>query len=199
MKHLAGVRVVLISPEGPLNSLPVGHIPGSSPGTFLIQEYAFAIVPVPQLLPELLQIGSAKRLTLPRLLSETSISTHSSWPTRHAQNHFRPLPGTSVEAVIIHDLFRTIFASRPANLLTGKLATKDAFVSSAANYSHLLVATHGFFVSDPKHSESREKGQMQSEEDQLFRRDLVTSNPALRSGLVFAGANYEAIAKGSPS
>src|SRR5208337_5439602 len=54
-KHLEGVKVVLVSPDGPLNGLPWAALPGSKQGTFLVHEYAFAVVPVPHLLPELLQ------------------------------------------------------------------------------------------------------------------------------------------------
>ena len=53
--HLEGVKVVLVSPDGPLHGLPWAALPGSHPGTFLVHEYAFAVVPVPQLLPELLR------------------------------------------------------------------------------------------------------------------------------------------------
>ena len=53
--HLEGVKVVLVSPDGPLHGLPWAALPGSNQGTFLVHEYAFAVVPVPQLLPELLR------------------------------------------------------------------------------------------------------------------------------------------------
>ena len=54
-KHLEGVKVVLVSPDGPLHGLPWAALPGSKQGTFLVHEYGFAVVPVPQLLPELLR------------------------------------------------------------------------------------------------------------------------------------------------
>ena len=101
------------------------------------------------------------------------------------------------EATAIHNLFRTAFADRPAELLTGKEATEEAFVSRAPNCSHLLVATHGFFLSEPERKESPGPGQLRSLEAMLFRSDLVTANPALRSGLVFAGANYAALGQGN--
>ena len=41
-------------PTDRCNGLPWAALPGSHPGTFLVHEYAFAVVPVPQLLPELL-------------------------------------------------------------------------------------------------------------------------------------------------
>jgi Tfp pilus assembly protein PilF len=57
-QHLEGVRVVLVSPDGPLNGLPWAALPGSEQGTFLVHEYAFTVVPIPQLLPELRAIRS---------------------------------------------------------------------------------------------------------------------------------------------
>ena len=121
-------------------------------------------------------------------------------PTEAAkrENHFSPLPGTMAEAAAIYDIFRSAFAGRPASMLTGKEATKQTFVSRAPISSHLLVATHGFFLPEPTQSESSGPGPLRSLEDLVFSRELVTSNPAaLRSGLVFAGANYEATGRGS--
>ena len=52
--HLGRPEVVLVSPDGPLNFLPLAALPGQKPGTFLVQEYAFAVAPAPVLLPDLL-------------------------------------------------------------------------------------------------------------------------------------------------
>ena len=48
-------RMVLVSPDGALARLPLSALPGREPGTYLIEERAIAVVPVPQLLPELLE------------------------------------------------------------------------------------------------------------------------------------------------
>lgn len=53
-KHVGDAKVVLYSPDGPLCRLPLAALPGKKPGTFLIHEHACAVVPVPQLLPDLL-------------------------------------------------------------------------------------------------------------------------------------------------
>src|SRR5205823_1035324 len=47
-------RVVLVSPDGPLTRLPFAALPGREPGHYLLEERAVVVVPVPQLLPELL-------------------------------------------------------------------------------------------------------------------------------------------------
>jgi len=61
-----------------------------------------------------------------------------------------------------------------------------------------LVATHGFFLPEPEREQKQglAPGQLHSLEAMLSYRDLVVSNPALRSGLVFAGANYGAVGQG---
>ena len=53
--YLAGIDTVLVSPDGVLAQLPWDALPGARPGTYLIEERAIAVIPVPQLLPELLQ------------------------------------------------------------------------------------------------------------------------------------------------
>ena len=50
---LKGAKIVLLSPDGALGRLPFGALPGKDAGKFLIEEYTLAIVPVPQMIPEL--------------------------------------------------------------------------------------------------------------------------------------------------
>src|SRR5262249_53547287 len=51
---------VLLSPDGALAQLPFAALPGDRAGEFLLHLYGFATIPVPQLLPTLLQ--AEKRL-----------------------------------------------------------------------------------------------------------------------------------------
>jgi len=53
-RYLADAKIVLLSPDGPLCRLAFAALPGESPDTFLIEQQAIAVVPVPQLLPQLL-------------------------------------------------------------------------------------------------------------------------------------------------
>ena len=196
-KHLEGIKVVLVSPDGPLNGLPWAALPGSHPGTFLIHEYAFAVVPVPQLLPELLKGGSDRPADCASLvIGNIDFDAHHRAGEIKSVDQFSPLPGTEAEASAVHELFRAAFAGKPAELVTGKEATKAAFARQAPTCSYLLVATHGFFLPEPKREETRSPGRLRSLDVMLFHRDLVTSNPALRSGLVFAGANYATVGQG---
>jgi tetratricopeptide (TPR) repeat protein len=62
-KHVEGAKVVLVSPDSALATVPFAALPGKKKGTYLIEDLAFAVVPVPQMLPEMLkQKDKAKRL-----------------------------------------------------------------------------------------------------------------------------------------
>jgi tetratricopeptide (TPR) repeat protein len=65
---LHGAKIVLISPDGTLGRLPFGALPGKTPGTFLIEERTLAVVPVPQLIPQLVQEKGRKHLRKKLLL-----------------------------------------------------------------------------------------------------------------------------------
>jgi CHAT domain-containing protein len=52
--HLQGVRTVLVAPDGAVARIPLGALPGRQQGTYLIDEVALAVVPVPQVLPHML-------------------------------------------------------------------------------------------------------------------------------------------------
>jgi CHAT domain-containing protein len=59
------------------------------------------------------------------------------------------------------------------------------------------VCTHGFFLFDANENRPNGQGRSRALERLLFNRDLIIANPAIRSGLVFAGANWAAIGQGS--
>jgi CHAT domain-containing protein/tetratricopeptide (TPR) repeat protein len=197
-KHLKGVKVVLVSPDGPLHGLPLAALPGAKEGTFLIHEYAFATVPIPQLLPDRSR-NDHGRSADPTSLVVGDIDFNAGPDTTESKQdyHFLPLPGTKAEAKSIHDLFLRAFNDRPSELLTGKEATKEAFVHRAPQCSYLLVATHGFFLPEPEQKEPPDLEGGRSLRMLRLRPDVVTANPALRSGLAFAGANREAVGRGT--
>ena len=108
-EHLRGVSVVLVSPDGPLNGLPLAALPGSKEGTFLVHEHAFAVVPVPQLLPELLQAGVGPPAD-PASLVIGNIDFDMPPPLAPGKpgettTSAPPLPGTEAEAAAIHEMF----------------------------------------------------------------------------------------------
>jgi CHAT domain-containing protein/tetratricopeptide (TPR) repeat protein len=197
-KHLEGVKVVLVSPDGPLNGLPLAALPGREPGKFLVHHYAFAVVPVPQLLPDLLA-DKPKQADGPAALVVGDVdfdAAPAAGGAAAAGDRLPPLPGTREEARSVYDLFGKTFPGRPAELLTGNAATKAAFVARASGRSHLLLATHGFFLPEPKPKEDAERGLLRSLRSPLLEPHLAAGYPELRSGLAFAGANRAALGKG---
>jgi tetratricopeptide (TPR) repeat protein/CHAT domain-containing protein len=52
---LAGVKTVIISPDGDLGRLPFAALPGNQPDSYMIEDLFIVLAPVPQLIPELLK------------------------------------------------------------------------------------------------------------------------------------------------
>ena len=113
---------MLISPDGSPQPLPFGALPGKTPGTYLIEERAFAVVPVPQLIPQLVQEEGRKQLRKKLLLlgnvdydaEPNKTPDHLPAPSRnspqqsasHRSADFGPLPGTESEIAAIEELYR---------------------------------------------------------------------------------------------
>jgi CHAT domain-containing protein len=197
-KHLEGVNVVLVSPDGPLNGLPLAALPAREPGKFLVHHYAFAVVPVPQLLPDLLADKARtprERTTL--LLAggidfgevQRGLKTESGrlppLPT------FAELPGSASEVNDLRAQFEDAFAKAPPPVLLRKdKATKAAFLQAAPKAHYLHLATHGFFANeseksalDPAERASLLRGSLG------LRAEVSGRHPGLLSGVVFAGVN----------
>ena len=118
--HLSGVRTVLVSPDGPYLRLSLAALPGKKPGTFVIDDMAIAIVPVPQLLVSqspaplsasgLLLVGDIDFDGDPGASAATNLAAPSPVgggdPERAKRHTFLPLPGTRFEIEAIDDLFR---------------------------------------------------------------------------------------------
>ncbi len=92
--------------------------------------------------------------------------------------YFAPLTGTAVEARAIQLQFPD------AQLLTGRAAT-EAAVKHVNAPSILHIATHGFFLTNPKPPASANS----ANDTRGVQANADTENPLLRSGLALAGAN----------
>jgi CHAT domain-containing protein len=202
-EHLRGVSVVLVSPDGPLNGLPWAALPGSKVGTFLVHEYAFAIVPVPQLLPELLRGKPRLANQQPSLLLAGGIDFGEA-NTRDQETPagklppvpvYRPLPGTESEVNDLEKRFRRTFPQAPPPLVLGEdQATKQAILAALAAapaYRFLHLATHGFFAGESESSillAEQQRAALQRGDLSLLA-GVAGRHPGLLSGLVFAGVN----------
>jgi CHAT domain-containing protein len=192
-KDLDGVKVVLVSPDGPLNGLPPAALPGREPGKFLVHHYAFAVVPVPQLLPDLLVDKPHTPRERPTLLLAGNI--HFGEPCREAKagsNRLPPLPafaalpGSESEVNDLAARFQRAFADAPRPvLLSEDKATKAAFLQAAPKAHYLHLATHGFFANEAEKSalDPAERASLG------LRPEVSGRHPGLLSGVVFAGVN----------
>jgi len=204
-KHLAGVKLVLIAPDGPLNQLPFAALPGKKAGTYLLEEVAVAIIPVPQMLAELLEPPAAPGQGTPSLLvlgdvdfdavsgKSSSLQTPPGMPGMLALSGERSgkafkwnrLPGTVAEMEIIEKIFHKTEPTGPVTLLRAAQASEQVFCTKAPGHDYLHLATHGFFA--PKeierlHIEGPHGWDVENQR-------VVGYHPGLLSGLVLAGAN----------
>lgn len=188
--HLKGIDTLLVSPDGPLGQVPWGALPGDKPGSFLVEQLAIAVIPVPQLLPELLSQKSHRGLPeslllvgdidyggepgMPRDLLATAGANELK---REGQFSFDALPGGLKELEAIDGRYEAMHAARlRATILRGQSATEAAFREQVSRYQWVHLVTHGFFAPDAFRLRLS---------DSLF----APSSPGLMSGLAFAGAN----------
>ncbi|MDA1231386.1 MAG: CHAT domain-containing protein, partial [Planctomycetota bacterium] len=212
-ERLNSAKTVILCPDRALSRIPFGALPGKDAGTYLIEEYRLACIPVPQLLPDLMQrADQAKRLKGDLLLigdvdyssdSTIALTTTEKKPRRRdvddvlSEMQFTPLDETAGEIATIKELYEQVFEIQPdsIHLLRKAAATEAAFRLQAPKHELLHVATHGFFA-DPSllsnetaaASEDGSRGGLFGA-DTRMKRFVKSYSPGLLSGLALAGAN----------
>ena len=195
--HLAGTRILLVSPDGPISRFPLAALPGRSPSTFLIEDLAIAVVPVPQLLvaesptnpstSRLLLIGDIDFGADPGPASSPMDSRARGAGVRGTgpsarRPAFQPLPDTRREIESIRDRFTAAHPGAASRVLRGAEATEAAFRSALPGSRYVHLATHGFFIPLPA-TPIREGAYWMSPQA------LAGHNPGLTSGITLAGVN----------
>lgn len=207
--HCRGAKIVLVSPDGAVAQLPFAALPGERPDQFLLHDFAFATIPVPQLVPRMFAARPVKAdadETLPSLLLVGDVnyggepgkaddgSRALNSVTRSALiGGFSPLPSAFDEITSISGRFRRRFGQAKIDLLDQDLATEAAFRQHAPQHRWIHVSTHGFFA-PPQLNSALNPGESKSPEATLFDRDGVGGvHPGLLSGLAMSGANLKAL------
>jgi CHAT domain-containing protein len=189
---LGGCDSVLISPDGVLCALPWCALPGSKPGSFLIEEVAIAhLTSARQLLPVGTRAASSGLLALGGLDYGKGVSAARGWD---------PLPGTTLEARALVQLHQERFPrGRPARLLEGAAIDKTALAAvlhpgkGEPAWRQIHLATHGYFDPISKTAlalatrGAGERAGLPAEEAAGLHLD-----PLLGCGLVLSGANQDA-------
>jgi CHAT domain-containing protein/tetratricopeptide (TPR) repeat protein len=213
-KHLEGVATVLVSPDGATARLPIAALPGKEAGTYLIEERALAIIPVPRDLPALLAEpqpppgsepkaeGAAPALLLvgdvdfgsaPGAAAPTVASRSAALSRAGAWAGFAPLPATRGEVLAVRDSFERRFRRARADILREDEATEAAFRNEAPAHRYLHLATHGFFAPPGLRSaldpDPAKPGRGPGAIDPFGGQGIVGFHPGLLSGLALAGAN----------
>lgn len=159
--HLRGCKTLLFSPDGYLTRFPLGVLPGREPGSFLIEDIGIAVIPVPQLLPEIVRQSSGPQATVPSMLligdvDYNAVPGQSTAPDQPAVAKeqfeggqlltFEPLKATGPEVESLAQRFQQHFPDARVCLFEKSAATEAAFRETAPQSKWLLVATHGFFA-----------------------------------------------------
>lgn len=207
---LENTQTVLVSPDGVLGRFPLVALPGKTAGSFLLEERAIAIVPVPQALVSLLARDVTNRPEVDGNLLVLGDVDYDSLPGNIESSpkkkfgrqlaglrgadwrNFTPLPATRGEVATIDKLYRGLFGDAGVTVLEQTQASEARFRQEATRHKFLHIATHGFFAPESlrsalEHSVTRSVGSGPENGAQRY----VGVPPGMLSGLVFAGANRE--------
>ena len=202
--HLSGAKMVLISPDGVTARFPWLALPGKTPGSYLIEDTAIAVLPIPRLLPEALANKQQARNETPSLLlvggvdfgADPGLAGGVAIDRGAARSdgpmHWPPLPGTLMEVAGVKATFERHYPQAVPLELTGAAATKQAVREQMTKCRNLHFSTHGFFapagIKSALNNNSRQT--TLGFGDMLTWQDVVGFHPDLLSGLVLAGANH---------
>ena len=224
--HLSGADTILFSPDGPLCRFPLGALPGAKPDTYLIEERTIVVLPLPRLLPQLVESADADRSkSEPESLllvgdveyggspGHGDLVASRTAPLSQSLHSFARLDHSAAEVAAIQLSFSRHFKKAPVDLLLGEEATESAFRQQAATHRWLHLATHGFYdppqlralgaaaavaenPNDRKPADKRPAANPVPQQTELAQNKLEEYHPGLLSGLALAGANSQAVKPG---
>ena len=207
-KHLEGIRLVLLSPDGATAKLPLAALPGRENGKYLIEEVSVVVVPSPSQLAYLgispagardsgdvsllvigdVDFGAAAGSSRAEANQEVALVQRSA--PRFGNTTFSPLPGTGLEVKSIAALFRERFAKGRLSEMLGADATESHLRESGPGHRYLHLATHGFFAPElSPASPATSQAERKLPEDAEPSEKISELHPGLLSGIALAGAN----------
>ncbi len=186
-KELEGIKTIYYSPDGLLHKVSFSGIRNSQ-NIYLASQY------------KLQRIGSTSNInpTLKALHQHAKISIFGG--INYNKNDqgigiWGYLEGTKTEAEKIQKIL--LKKKFEVNLFEDLLASEFQFKSIASNSDILHVATHGFFYPDPEQAFKQLETEVSDvkfrggDRGQAMSSFVKSSNPMIRSGLVFANANAQ--------
>ena len=161
---IASCRTILYSPDGNLARFPLAALPGKKPGSYLIEDYAIGIVPVPQMLPEMLDDRSGNRRQQGDQAADLLVVGNIDYDAAPGQDDesnrnqiskdslggelltFERLKSAPDEIRSLQTQFNRRFPAGTLRILQESKATEAAFRREAPEHRWLFIATHGFFA-----------------------------------------------------
>ncbi len=203
--RLAADDTVLISPDGALSRMPLVALPGKEENTYLLEERSIGILPVPQLLPELLAVQPSEDAPSMLLVGDVDYDAELAGPSTDQLasttraglfGQWKALPETRTELVTVGDSFELTYPDGQLRKPRRHTAPEANFREQASHHRWLHLATHGFFAPADKHSAlaAQDAGvrgaDNTSRTTQVIRSTGVGGfHPGVLSGIVFAGVN----------
>lgn len=203
--RLGDARMILLSPDGALNLVPLGVLVDEQ-GRYLIENYSISYLTSgrdllrlqveresrepPKVfadpLYDLSVIAQQRPTTSTQAKSSATSSANNPRSKDFSTQTYRSLPGTAAEAAALSKLFPG------TTLLTQAQATEAAL--KKVNRPRLLhIATHGFFLADRPQFAAQTRGfDFDLGRNYGFVATANNENPLLRSGLILAGVKQQA-------
>ena len=156
LPYLDGVETLVVAADGLLHRLPMGALPGRRPGTYWVEDLAFAFVPTAQSFLERRRSGG--RPTTQGALVVGGVDygppTESASPNRRRSRSSRlytrwpALPATLKEADEVATVLRNTASVGRVEVLTGREVSKGRIRDALPHCRYAHLATHGSFSSE---------------------------------------------------
>lgn len=191
-KHLGDAKTVYLSPDGALAKFPFAALPGSKPGTFLLEEMTFVHVTSGRHLLELTDERND-----PKAAGLLAVGALDFGKSTVDPKGWQELLGTRLETQNIADAFRKQFPSaRQPQVLTGgdidvNRLRREMLPPDGQRWRFLHLATHGTFQEPRTAAPPRKLPDGPLTQDELRRLYTYDRNPLLSSWLVLSGANTD--------